>query len=78
MPSSAHARNFRLAAPRPPVRRSCDWTLPAGFTLRSCVKEPKDTKLSEGIDHWLRQVGRRRPRCAPDPARLDKPAATRS
>jgi putative transposase len=45
----------------PPVRRSCDWTLPAGFTLRSCIKEPKDRMPSKGIDHWSTQVKRRRP-----------------
>jgi hypothetical protein len=33
----------------------------AGFTLRSCAEELKDTTLSEGIDHWLSQLRRRRP-----------------
>jgi hypothetical protein len=61
-----------------PVRRSSNRTLPAGFTLRSCTKEPKDSTPGKGIDHWPSQLRRRGPRCDPDPARLDKPAATRS
>ena len=67
-----------LPCPALPVRRSCEWTLPAGFTLRSCIKEPKDSTSTKGVDHWPRQLRRRRPRSGPDPARLDKPAATRS
>jgi len=78
MPSSAHARFSGWPRPAPPVRRSCDWTLPAGFTLRSCIKEPKDSSSGKGIDHWLSQLRRRRPHCGPDPAELDKPTATRS
>jgi hypothetical protein len=61
-----------------PVRRSCDLTLAAGFTLRNWIKEPKDSTLGKGIDHWLSRLRRRRPRSDPDPARLDKPATTRS
>jgi hypothetical protein len=55
MPSSALARDLRLAAACP-----VGTALPAGFTLRSCIKEPKDSTSGEGIDHWPSQLGCRR------------------
>jgi len=52
--------------PLGPVRRSCDSTLPVGFTLRSCTGRPVDSTSSRGIDHWPTGVRGRRP----DPARI--------
>ena len=45
-----------------PVRRLCDRALPAGFTLRSSIKEPNESTSGEGIDHWHSQLRRCRPR----------------